>query len=41
MLTTSHVPAQGLALRNKEINKEMSIQHLEEGMLTTSRKDRR
>lgn len=40
-LTDTHVLAQGLAFRNKEINKEISIQHLEEGMQTTSRKGRR
>lgn len=41
MLTASHVQAQGLAFRNKEINKEISVQYLEEGMQTTARKDRR
>lgn len=40
MLTISHVQAQGLTFRNKEINKEMSFQHLEEGMQMTARKDR-
>lgn len=32
---------QGLIFRNKEINKEISVQHLEEGMQMTARKDRR